>query len=124
MRGAAASALAVEGIRVDLRGKPVLRGLDLSVAEGECRAVVGLNGAGKTTTLRVILGMLRPEAGRVLLHGRDITSSPQGHMAAGRPPGGDTAVLPRAHRTAEHRGIRPPARSRSRARREGRVADE
>ena len=34
MRGAAASALAVEGIRVDLRGKPVLRGLDLSVAEG------------------------------------------------------------------------------------------
>ena len=78
MRGAAASGLAVEGIRVDLRGKPVLRGLDLSVAEGECRAVVGLNGAGKTTTLRVILGMLRPEAGRVLLHGRDITSSPRG----------------------------------------------
>ena len=119
-----ADLLTVRGLQAWYGESHVLHGVDLSVAEGECRAVVGLNGAGKTTTLRVILGMLRPEAGRVLLHGRDITSSPQGHMAAGRPPGGDTAVLPRAHRTAEHRGIRPPARSRSRARREGRVADE
>ena len=74
MSSTAAPALEVEGVRVALRRKPVLHGLSLSLAEGECRAVVGLNGAGKTTTLRVILGMLRPDAGRVLLHGRDIAS--------------------------------------------------
>ena len=75
MSGTAAPALEVEGVHVALRRKPVLHGLSLSLAEGECRAVVGLNGAGKTTALRVILGMLRPNAGRVLLYGRDIAST-------------------------------------------------
>ena len=77
MSSTAAPALEVEDVHVALRRKPVLHGLSLSLAEGECRAVVGLNGAGKTTTLRVILGMLRPDAGRVLLHGRDIASCPR-----------------------------------------------
>ena len=77
MRGAAASALEVDRVSASLRGKPVLRDLSMSIAQGECRAIVGLNGAGKTTALRVILGMLRPDAGRVLLHGRDIASSPR-----------------------------------------------
>ena len=76
MSGTAPAALEVAGVHVALRGKPVLRDLCLSLADGECRAIVGLNGAGKTTALRVILGMLRPDAGRVLLHGRDIASSP------------------------------------------------
>ena len=75
MSGTAAPALEVEGVHVALRRKPVLHGLSLSLAEGECRAVVGLNGAGKTTALRVILGMLRPDTGRVLLYGRDIAST-------------------------------------------------
>ena len=70
MSGTAPAALEVAGVHVALRGKPVLRDLSLSLADGECRAIVGLNGAGKTTALRVILGMLRPDAGRVLLHGR------------------------------------------------------
>ena len=77
MSGTAPAALEVAGVHVALRGKPVLRDLSLSLADGECRAIVGLNGAGKTTALRVILGMLRPDAGRVLLHGRDIASSPR-----------------------------------------------
>ena len=77
MSGTAPAALEVAGVHVALRGKPVLRDLCLSLADGECRAIVGLNGAGKTTALRVILGMLRPDAGRVLLHGRDIASSPE-----------------------------------------------
>ncbi|WP_315584141.1 ABC transporter ATP-binding protein [Actinomyces viscosus] len=72
-----APALAVEGVSVSLRGHPVLRDLRMSMTAGECRAVVGLNGAGKTTALRVILGMLRPDTGRVLLHGRDIASCPR-----------------------------------------------
>ena len=54
-----------------------LDGLNLSVEQGTIRGLLGPNGAGKTTTLRVILGMLRPDAGRVLLHGRDIASCPR-----------------------------------------------
>ena len=77
MRGAAASALEVDRVSAGLRGRPVLQRLSMSVAQGECHAIVGLNGAGKTTALRVILGMLRPDAGRVLLHGRDISSAPR-----------------------------------------------
>ena len=75
MSATAAPALEVAGVHVALQGKPVLRDLSCSLADGECRAVVGLNGAGKTTALRVILGMLRPTAGRVLLYGRDIAST-------------------------------------------------
>ncbi|MET3859305.1 ABC-2 type transport system ATP-binding protein [Dietzia sp. 2505] len=47
-----------------------IHGVDLTVEEGEIVALVGLNGAGKTTLLRVLLGMLRADAGRVLLRGR------------------------------------------------------
>lgn len=50
----------------------MLRGLDLNLAPGHIRAIVGLNGAGKTTALRVALGMVRPDAGQVLLQGHDI----------------------------------------------------
>ncbi|EGF56262.1 ABC transporter ATP-binding protein [Actinomyces sp. oral taxon 170] len=75
MSATAAPVLEVVGVHVALQGKSVLRDLNCSLADGECRAVVGLNGAGKTTALRVILGMLRPRAGRVLLYGRDIAST-------------------------------------------------
>jgi ABC-2 type transport system ATP-binding protein len=45
------------------------------VHDGEVHALVGLNGAGKTTILRLALGMLRADAGRCLLRGRDVRSS-------------------------------------------------
>jgi ABC-2 type transport system ATP-binding protein len=44
--------------------------LDLAVRSGEVYGFLGPNGAGKTTTLRMLLGLIRPSAGRVLLHGR------------------------------------------------------
>lgn len=49
-----------------------VHGIELSVAAGEIHAIVGLNGAGKTTLMRLLLGMLRPDAGGVLLFGRDL----------------------------------------------------
>jgi ABC-2 type transport system ATP-binding protein len=49
----------------------VLSGLDLSIEQGEVFGLLGHNGAGKTTTMRVILGMLRPDAGSVRLFGED-----------------------------------------------------
>ncbi|MCZ6531004.1 MAG: ABC transporter ATP-binding protein [Chloroflexi bacterium] len=49
--------------------KPVLRGLDFQVAEGEFVAVVGPNGAGKTTLLRILTSMARPTMGEVRIAG-------------------------------------------------------
>ncbi|NYD41748.1 ATP-binding cassette domain-containing protein [Nocardioides panaciterrulae] len=48
-----------------------LDGLDLSVAQGEIHGFLGPNGSGKSTTIRVLLGMLRSDAGEVRLFGRD-----------------------------------------------------
>jgi len=50
--------------------KPVLRGLDFSVPEGDFVAVVGPNGAGKTTLLRILASLARPTLGEVHLAGR------------------------------------------------------
>ncbi len=50
-----------------------LKGVSLTVEEGEIVTLIGANGAGKTTTLRSISGLLHPKAGKVLLNGKDIT---------------------------------------------------
>ncbi|MEO5703816.1 MAG: ABC transporter ATP-binding protein, partial [Candidatus Limnocylindrales bacterium] len=52
-------------------GLPVLRAVDLNVAQGERIALVGVNGSGKTTLLRLALGLLRPITGDVRLGGRN-----------------------------------------------------
>jgi iron complex transport system ATP-binding protein len=50
---------------------PLLRGVDVDVAQGECVALLGANGAGKTTLLRLLGGLLPPESGTVHWGGRD-----------------------------------------------------
>ena len=60
---------------------PVVRGVDLTVGEGQLVAVVGPNGAGKSTLLTVILGLARVMGGRVLADGRDITGRPLDQLA-------------------------------------------
>jgi branched-chain amino acid transport system ATP-binding protein len=69
-----------------------LKGINLTVSEGEVVTLVGANGAGKSTTLRTISGVVRPKRGRVLLAGKDITSEKPhditafgiGHVPEGR----------------------------------------
>ncbi|MFJ6158276.1 ABC transporter ATP-binding protein [Pseudarthrobacter sp. NPDC092184] len=72
--------------RRDLGGKAagsslVLQGINLRIQSGEVVAVIGPNGAGKSTLLRHFNGLLRPTAGRVLVHGRDIAGVPPGEAA-------------------------------------------
>lgn len=58
------AALELEGLRIDFGGTPVVDGVSLSVARGECVAIVGESGAGKTLTARALLG-LAPQGARV-----------------------------------------------------------
>lgn len=63
--------LCCEHIRAGYPGREVLRDVSLTVAPGESVALLGHNGSGKTTLLRVLAGQLAPDAGRVLLEGRE-----------------------------------------------------
>jgi len=54
----------------------VVSGVDVHVRRGEVVGLLGPNGAGKSTTFHMIVGLLRPNAGRILLDGRDITLEP------------------------------------------------
>lgn len=65
--------LEIDGLDVHYDGVHALRGLSLSVAEGEIVALLGNNGAGKTTTLSAISGLVRPSGGTVAFQGDDIT---------------------------------------------------
>ena len=53
-----------------------VQGISLKVPDGKIIALIGTNGAGKSTTLRTISGLLKPEVGRILLDGEDITGLP------------------------------------------------
>jgi ABC-2 type transport system ATP-binding protein len=75
--GVGGAALVVRGLTKTF-GRPVVAGLDLTIAPGEFYALLGPNGAGKTTTLRMIAGLMRPDAGSVTVYGRDVLADPQG----------------------------------------------
>src|SRR5262245_54428643 len=57
------------GGQVRLERRPVLRGIDLSVEDGEVLALLGPNGSGKSTLIRALLGLVRLSAGRTELYG-------------------------------------------------------
>lgn len=68
-------ALAMAGVGKRIGADEVLRGVDLTVAAGQVHALVGMNGAGKTTVMRIILGMLRPDAGTVSILGSPVVDA-------------------------------------------------
>ncbi len=65
----------VQGLHAGYGGIPVVRDLDLQVAEGEVVALLGPNGAGKTTTLLTLSGLLKPLQGRVVVLGDEVDGS-------------------------------------------------
>jgi branched-chain amino acid transport system ATP-binding protein len=72
--------LEVENIHSYYGHIQALRGVSLTVEEGEIVTLIGSNGAGKTTTLRSIHGMLHPREGRILFEGEEIQSLPAHDM--------------------------------------------
>ena len=70
------SLLELKGLKISYGGINAVKGIDLTVQEGEMVALIGANGAGKTTTLKAICGLLAPAAGRVHYRGEDVTRAP------------------------------------------------
>lgn len=73
----ASPALSITGLRKQF-ARPAVDGLDLSIERGELYALLGPNGAGKTTTLRMVAGLLAPDAGRIEVNGIDLALDPAG----------------------------------------------
>lgn len=70
--------LEVSDLRVSYSGIEVVHGVSLSVAAGECVALIGANGAGKSSTLKAICGLVPASGGSITFEGRDITRA-SGH---------------------------------------------
>jgi ABC-2 type transport system ATP-binding protein len=68
-------ALEIEDLRKRF-DKPAVDGLDLRIRSGEFYMLLGPNGAGKTTTLRIVSGLLRPDAGAISIFGIDALANP------------------------------------------------
>ena len=69
-------AVAIRGLTKIYNGQPAVDHIDLDVPAGSFFGLVGPNGAGKTTTLSMVTGLLRPDAGRVVLAGVDVWADP------------------------------------------------
>jgi lipopolysaccharide export system ATP-binding protein len=68
--------LQAEGLAKKFGSRQVVQGVNLEVGEGEIVGLLGRNGAGKTTTFRMVVGMLRPDSGKVRFDFHDITRLP------------------------------------------------
>ena len=68
--------LATDGIAKSYGGREVVRGVSISITQGEVVGLLGPNGAGKTTSFYMIVGLVRPDAGRVTVGGEDISRTP------------------------------------------------
>lgn len=77
-----APALQITGLSKGYLGTPVLKDINLSVAEGEFLAILGFSGTGKTTLISLVAGLIEPDAGEILVKGKPVSG-----------PGGETSLV-------------------------------
>lgn len=70
--------LAWKGVTKRFEGRTVLDGLDLSVAPGKSLVIIGGSGQGKSVTIKTALGLMRPEAGKIELDGKNVVGLSEG----------------------------------------------
>ena len=73
--------LKITNLKLNYGPIAAIKGIDLSVEEGQIVAILGANGAGKTSTLKVISGLLKPTAGEILFNGQKISGKPAHKVA-------------------------------------------
>jgi phospholipid/cholesterol/gamma-HCH transport system ATP-binding protein len=77
-------AIRLEEVRKSFNGRPVLDGVTLDVAAGKAFCLLGRSGTGKSVTLKHIIGLIRPDDGRVLVHGRDVMALTRDELSEAR----------------------------------------
>ena len=65
----------LEKIDLSIAGRPILKNINFSVRKGETKVILGSSGSGKSSVLKVILGLWRPDSGRVIIDGEDMTGA-------------------------------------------------
>ncbi len=70
------SVLRIENIQKSYKGRKVVKGVSVEVRKGEIVGLLGPNGAGKSTSFYMVVGLVKPDAGKVFFDERDITSVP------------------------------------------------
>jgi lipopolysaccharide export system ATP-binding protein len=68
--------LSAQGLEKSYKGRTVVCGISLEVHSGQVIGLLGSNGAGKTTTFYMVVGLIKPDKGRVFLDDRDLTGMP------------------------------------------------
>lgn len=66
-------AIEFRDVHLSFDDRKILDGLSFKVSKGECKIILGGSGGGKSTTIKLVLGLLKPDAGRILVDGEDIT---------------------------------------------------
>ena len=77
-------AIEFQDVHLGFDGRKVLDGLSFRVMKGECKIILGGSGCGKSTTIKLVLGLLKPDAGRILVNGEDITDYTEAQMMSVR----------------------------------------
>jgi phospholipid/cholesterol/gamma-HCH transport system ATP-binding protein len=72
-----AYAIEFEDVHLDFEENRVLRGVSFRLPLGETKALFGIAGSGKSTILKLALGLIKPDAGRILVFGKEITHAPE-----------------------------------------------
>jgi ABC-2 type transport system ATP-binding protein len=75
-------AIKIAGLRKSFGEKHAVAGIDLEIAAGSFAGLVGPNGAGKTTSLSMMTGLLRPDAGQILINGLNVWADPPAAKAS------------------------------------------
>ncbi len=73
--------LSVKNLKLNYGPIAAIKGIDLTVGEGQIVAILGANGAGKTSTLKVISGLLKPKDGKIIFDGKNIAGKPAHKIA-------------------------------------------
>ncbi len=74
--------LSVEGVELSFGANRVLKDVSFDVQPGEIRAIIGPNGAGKTSLLNCMSGFYRPQGGKIMFAGQDVTQTPPHNIAS------------------------------------------
>lgn len=69
----ATPAIEFKDVHLSFNDRKILDGLSFKVRKGECKIILGGSGGGKSTTIKLVLGLLKPDSGRIIVNGEDIT---------------------------------------------------